>query len=321
MISSGESDRFLQMILDKALDIIPGGKVGSILLLENNILHYKAAKGYNSDKIKGITYKVEDIYEYDKISVDDLFNPTILKNLEEHLFREVHQYNDWRGMLDEEPKELLTCGIGIDGEIVGLMNIFNTNKEEDFSEEDKSLIKYLCYDIAIALKNFRLLENVLYMSRFDSLTGVYNRNYFREILNKTLNKASISETNFVVCMMDLNNFKIINDTYGHDVGDGVLVKFINIFKMEIDENDILGRIGGDEFTAVFVNKNKRQAMKIINRVSNILENYSLDFNGEREVISFAYGLYEFSSNSNDIDELLKLADKRMYEKKRRMKEN
>lgn len=321
MISSGESDRFLQMILDKALDIIPGGKVGSILLLENNILHYKAAKGYNSDKIKGMTYKVEDIYEYDKISVDDLFNPTILKNLEEHLFREVHQYNDWRGMLDEEPKELLTCGIGIDGEIVGLIDIFNTNKEEDFSEEDKSLIKYLCYDIAIALKNFRLLENVLYMSRFDSLTGVYNRNYFREILNKTLNKASISETNFVVCMMDLNNFKIINDTYGHDVGDGVLVKFTNIFKMEIDENDILGRIGGDEFTAVFVNKNKRQAMKIINRVSNILENYSLDFNGEREVISFAYGLYEFSSNCNDIDELLKLADKRMYEKKRRMKEN
>jgi diguanylate cyclase (GGDEF)-like protein len=320
MIFSGEADRFLQSILDKALDIISSGRVGSILLLENNILHYKAAKGYNSEKIKDITYRIEDIYEHDKISIEELFNPIILTNLKERLFREEHKYNVWRSMVDEEPRELLTCGIGIDGEIVGLINIFNTNKEESFSEEDKSLIKYLCYDIAIALKNFRLLENIIYMSRFDGLTGVYNRNYFRELLNKTFKEAKVSKTTFVVCMMDLNNFKIINDTYGHDVGDGVLVKFANIFKRAIDKSDILGRIGGDEFTAVFINKNKRQVIEIINRISNILKNYSLDFNGEREAVSFAYGLYEFSSASNDIDELLKVADKRMYEKKRRMKE-
>jgi c-di-GMP phosphodiesterase len=321
MISFVEIDRLLQMILDKALDIIPNAKIGSVLFMENNRLCYKATKGYLLDEIKEIKYKVEDTYQYRKYGIDQLYNPIIISDVEKHLFCRVFDYNSWEKIVGKPPREILTCGIGIDGKFMGVINIFNTDNEENFNEEDKNLLKYLCYEIEIVLKNAQLLENTLYMSRYDSLTGLYNRYYFREILNKTLNKAKLSDEIFVICMLDFNNLKIINDTYGHDAGDGVLREFASIFKGEIGKNDVFGRTGGDEFTVIFINKNKAQVMDIMSKICTVIKNYSFHFNGYTTEISFAYGLSEFANDSDDVDQLLKIADKRMYEKKRIMKEN
>ncbi|SFD01566.1 sensor domain-containing diguanylate cyclase [Clostridium uliginosum] len=321
MISSGEFDVLIQRILDKVFDIIPNAKMGSILIEKNNKLYYKATKGYNLDTIKGITYNFKDTYKCNLNSIEELFNPKIFTNLEKNLFHKEAKYNSWKNLVYETPRELLTCGIGIDGEVLGFINIYNTNKDMDFSEGDKILLKYICYDIAIAFKNFKLLENILYMSRYDSLTGLYNRHSFKEILSKSLDKAKLSKEIFVICMIDLNDLKIINDTYGHDAGDKILKKFTNTLKIETGKNDILGRIGGDEFIGLFINKNKNEVMEIMSKICIVLENSPLDFNGDKKYIKFAYGLSEFPNDSDDINELLKLADKRMYEKKRIMKEN
>jgi len=321
MISSGEFDNLLQMILDKTLNIIPKGKMGSIFLLENNRLCCKATKRYLLNGIKDVCFKLEDTYQYKTNCIEDLFNPIILSDIEKYQFLGFVKYKSWKRILELPPRELLTCGIGIDGQFMGVVNIFNTNEQENFNEEDKNLLKYLCYDIAIALKNYKLLENTLYMSRYDGLTGVYNRHYFREILNKTLNKAKLSDEVFVICILDLNNFKIINDTYGHDVGDQMLIKFTSIFKAEISENDVFGRIGGDEFTVIFINKNKTQVIDIISKIYTVFKNNDIDLNGDKKEISFAYGLSQFLADSDDVDELLRIADKRMYEQKRKMKEN
>lgn len=321
MISSGEINKFLQIILDKVFDIITKGKMGCILLLENNNFCYKATKGYFLDKIKDISYSFENIYQYDINCIDDIFKPLIITNPENYLFHEAYGYNLLKEILCETPRELLTCGIGIDGQIVGFINIFNTDMEEDFNEEDKSLLKYLCYDIAIALKNLKLLENTLHLSRYDSLTGLYNRHYFREILDKTLNIARLSDVTFVLCVLDLNNLKIINDTYGHDAGDELLEKLANVLKTEIGKQAIFGRTGGDEFIGIFINKNKDQVTEIMSEVYMTLKNYTLYFNEDKKEISFAYGLSEFLKDSDDVEKLLKIADKRMYENKKLMKEN
>lgn len=320
MISHGEFHKFLQITLERVLNIIPNGKIGSILLLENSKLSYKATKGYILDKIKDVEYDWYENYIYETIDIARLFNPIIINNLEDKLTSKSYGYDLWKKMLSDTPRQLLTCGMGIDGEIIGLINIFNTADSNDFTEDDKNLLKYLCYDIAIALKNFNLLDNIIHMSRFDKLTGIYNRHYFMEILDSTLNKARISKTTFTVCMIDLNNLKIINDTYGHEAGDKALITFSNAFKEEIKSNDVFARLGGDEFVAIFNDKNIEEGLKIIQKVYGILENEILNLNEEKIKISFAYGLAEFIIDSDEINELLKIADKRMYERKKRMKE-
>lgn len=308
MITSGEFDSFIQAILDKTFDVITKGKMGSILLVEDGKLHYKAVKGYalNNDEIKNAAYDIQNIYKY---NISNLFSPVIIKNDNDHEFFKLGGYGSFKHILNKKPKEALTCCIGIDENIAGIIIIFNTYDDEDFDEEDKNMLKYICYDMAMALKNISLLKNVLHMSRFDFLTGVHNRNYYKEAINNILNDLKNTKSIFTICGIDLNNFKFINDTYGHDEGDKILIKFAETFKNGIGSNGILGRTGGDEFSAIFPNKGIKDVTQIINRISEELKG----------TVSFAFGLSEFPNDSNNIDELLKIADRRMYEKKKTMK--
>jgi diguanylate cyclase (GGDEF)-like protein len=318
ILSSGEIGNLLQMILNKSIDLIPNAQIGSILFLENGKLIYKASKGYLFNELTEITYDIEDIYQCKLYSSGDLYEPTIITELHKFLFNKKDMYNTWKNMFDKIPVELLCYSIVIDEKMIGFINLFNTNNKSKFSEEDKLLVKHLCNEIAMALKNAQLIQNTLYMSRHDGLTGLYNRRYFREILNKTLNKVVLLNETFVTCIIDLNNLKVVNDNYGHDIGDKFLIKFVEIFKDGIDDNDVFGRSGGDEFEVIFINKNEFQALDIIERINFVFKSYSFDFD-ENIKITFAYGLAEFPKDSTNITELLKIADKRMYEKKKKMK--
>ncbi|WP_160685809.1 diguanylate cyclase [Clostridium sp. C2-6-12] len=322
MLTSCETDSIFTLILDKVLDIIPKGKMGSIIVMQNNKLQYKATKGYISNETEKINLDIPDILEVYKDNIfnsENIFKPVILKNLEENLFDSQEHYEIWRKILLESPYEILTSGIGIDGRSVGFINLFNNNEAESFDEEDKKLLQHLCYDIAIAFNNAELLENIIYMSRYDKLTGVYNRRYFETLLNKALNEANNFSQEFVICTLDLNDFKEINDVYGHDSGDKVLVQFAKIFKSELSKEDIFGRVGGDEFSIIFRNKDRRQVKNIINRIYMAFENSVIHLNDDIKKISFAYGISQFPDDSIDAEELLKIADKSMYDEKRRMK--
>lgn len=141
-----------------------------------------------------------------------------------------------------------------------------------------------------------------------------------EVLDKVKRNAELTKETFVICMLDLNNLKVINDTYGHDAGDKVLINFTKIFTMEIEEEDILGRTGGDEFVGLFLNKNMEQVMDIFTKINMKLKSSFLYFNGDIQVVSCAYGLAQYLNDSVNINELLKIADKRMYINKQRMKD-
>lgn len=322
MLSSCEIDSIFKMILDKVLEVIPKGKMGSIIVMKDNKLQYKATRGYISNETEKIGFDIQDILEVYKHKIfnsENIFNPVILKNLEKKLFDSQDHYDIWRKVLRESPYEILTSGIGIDGKIVGFINIFNNNEEESFDEEDKKLLQHLCYDISIAFNNAELFENIIYMSRYDKLTGVYNRRYFETLLSEALIKANRLKEDFVICTLDLNNFKEINDVYGHDAGDKVLVQFAKVFKSELSKDDIFGRVGGDEFSVIFMNKDKSQVKNIIDKIYMTFENNDVEFNEDTKIISFAYGISQFPIDSVEAEELLKIADKRMYDEKRRMK--
>lgn len=323
MLHLGGNLNLLQTILDKTIDLIPNAKIGSILLKQDNKLVYKATKGYLLDKINKMNYSIESVEGcnfFDKYLLSEL-EPKIIKNLEQNLFSSKEIYNSWAEMFEEVPKVLLSCGIVVDGEVLGMVNIFNTDNETKFLEEVKPLIKHLCNEIAMTLKNAKLLEKILYMSRYDSLTGVYNRSYFREMLDKVLDKATTEHSYFSVCALDLNNLKIVNDAYGHDVGDRFLIRFVEIFTKKLDKSDVFGRTGGDEFTVIFNNKNMAQVKELLEDICNAFKGEIFDYDGNRREISFAYGISEFPSDSRSINKLLRIADQRMYEKKKKMKES
>ena len=152
------------------------------------------------------------------------------------------------------------------------------------------------------------------LSIIDPLTGLYNR---RHCLHKIAEEISRAERgNYKLCLVsiDLNNFKMINDDYGHDEGDRVLQEFAKATLKNVRKNlDSVYRFGGDEFIILILDSDIISVEKIIERLNNSVK-------GLYKILSLSYGIVEIIANENiDIEKLLVSADKKMYEYKRNFK--
>lgn len=152
------------------------------------------------------------------------------------------------------------------------------------------------------------------MATMDELTNTLNRRGFGQMAQHSLSLCIREKMPATLIFIDLNNFKTINDTYGHAEGDNALVLFseqlINTFR----DSDIIGRLGGDEFVVLLTN-NKQFTENSINRLSQLVRRANKSANKDYN-ISFAYGIVEFDSSKHQtVTDLLIEGDKLMYEQK------
>lgn len=167
------------------------------------------------------------------------------------------------------------------------------------------------YDII--LHGYKSLQMIHSLSLYDHLTGLYNRKGFFHLIERQMKLSVRRRENFLLIYIDIDNFKKLNDTYGHMVGDSMLVRVANILRLSFRDSDIIARIGGDEFVVFPAEwSNKRD---IINRIK---ERTDADNNRDnRHAISFSIGIVNCKpEDNNSIDELLHKADSAMYRDKR-----
>ena len=152
----------------------------------------------------------------------------------------------------------------------------------------------------------------------DHLTGVYNRQQFENIINARIRKLG-SAGPFTLIMMDLNDFKYINDTFGHDAGDQALKTTAQILIHSIHASDMVARLGGDEFVIILEEADRPRIEKIIQRLLSNIDKFNRA--GEYPYrLSLSYGFATASSGGiGSYQELFNLADKKMYEYKRKLK--
>ncbi len=151
--------------------------------------------------------------------------------------------------------------------------------------------------------------------KFDILTGTYTKKYGIQELEKRMEKSTKVKSIITISFIDLNNLKLVNDTYGHPEGDKMIKLVCDIINRNIRSDDFLTRFGGDEFLLVFTNTSEKDADIILNRVNEELENIEMNYR-----ISFAFGVTSInSSEDKGLDDYIKDADYKMYKKKERMK--
>jgi len=162
-----------------------------------------------------------------------------------------------------------------------------------------------------------LLEELERRALYDPLTGLLNRHALFEFLKKEVEKLKRKrdETLYVV-FLDLDNFKSVNDIYGHKKGDQVLKEVAYLLKKHFRNYDFVSRFGGDEFIVVLRDIPKEEMEKILNQLQKRIKEIFSKFK-----LSISYGIAEVSESNNSIDKLISLADKRMYEMKNRKKLN
>ncbi len=163
-----------------------------------------------------------------------------------------------------------------------------------------------CVSIGLAGVIAGLQNETIYR---DHLTGIYNRAYI-DVLFKRYRKKS-----FVGVMLDLNNFKVINDTYGHKEGDLALINFSNIMHKYVGVEGTCIRYAGDEFIIFFAYEDEKKAEIVLNNINIKLQEYKLENNIPYD-ITFSYGLSKFDPHNTSFDEFLNNIDSNMYSNKR-----
>lgn len=147
----------------------------------------------------------------------------------------------------------------------------------------------------------------------DSLTNIHNRYSIMKILGHEISRSKRDAISLCILLYDIDHFKVVNDTYGHDVGDAVLVELTEVVKEGLREIDTIGRYGGEEFLVVMPNTTKEQAIHIAQRVRQRVEAHSFIALNERITISLGLTLYVTGSSKI---ELFKKVDELLYEAKR-----
>jgi diguanylate cyclase (GGDEF)-like protein len=173
------------------------------------------------------------------------------------------------------------------------------------------------YDYFIEKQN-QLLKHNFELATRDQLTGLYNRYYLEDYVKQAFDKMYRYKLSLILIFIDIDNFKYVNDTFGHEEGDNVLKEVSRIFKENFRKYDLVVRYGGDEFI-VFLEEdsyNKKEIKNLLDNIVNRIEDSLREFK-----ISASYGCAVAPDEANSLGELISIADERMYKHKKAKKAN
>jgi diguanylate cyclase len=161
------------------------------------------------------------------------------------------------------------------------------------------------------------LETVEAEANLDPLTTLFNRRSLERALEEFFTLCKQSKMSFSLVLIDLNDFKYVNDNYGHHVGDLVLANVAKVLRTSMRAKDIVGRWGGDEFIAIMPNTDLENAKKVLERIKSQLGKMEILAEGKRFKASISAGVVQCGENFQSLLDMIKEADRLMYEEKKK----
>jgi diguanylate cyclase (GGDEF)-like protein len=182
-----------------------------------------------------------------------------------------------------------------------------------YNDLRKSLIKaeYSRVLLEVQEQKAENLEKIAYM---DPLTNALNRRRYEEIFREKIFEAHKSTTPLSIMMLDLDRFKAVNDTFGHEIGDHVLKKFSDLIHHTIRANDTFARIGGEEFSLLLTGSSRDDTLKLAERIRRGVEEMDLSFLSKNLTLTVSIGI-AFYQEGATMESMMREADKKLYQAK------
>ena len=202
--------------------------------------------------------------------------------------------------------------------IIGVIQLLNGVGQAQFTAQDQRILATIADFTAIAMENSRLHQRVRDLTITDDLTGLYNARHFQTLSEYEMERASRYGNELSMVFLDLDHFKLVNDTYGHQTGSRLLKEVGQLLQKTIRVVDHAARYGGDEFIFLLPSTDKKGAMAMAHNL--LLQLRAAVFYsdcGKTMKVTASLGVATYPTNAYCLQELIKLSDEAMYEVKRK----
>ncbi len=236
------------------------------------------------------------------------------------LIHDVHSSEELKGIQaqhfgsPDRIRALIAVPMRLGEDVIGMLSA-QSYQPYEYSEEDQKMLEMLAAHAAIAIHNMRLFSRIQYLATVDSLTEVYNRRFFFENANREFARFKRYQHPLSIIMLDLDNYKVINDTFGHVTGDLALKAVAQFIQENIRESDVLGRYGGDEFSLLLPETDLPKALEIAERLRQSVEANEFRTNNVTLKITISIGVASTNDQVTDLAQLLLSADMALYDAK------
>ena len=240
--------------------------------------------------------------------------------IDKRLFEENIDWKVSHGILTEKPKAVWVFPLKVrENILLGALFLALPSK---MSSERERILKKLLLDIhttvSLIFENALEHQKSVLMANFDPLTGAYNRREGYRLLQKILQRAAAEQRNVCIMVLDLDNFKKINDTYGHEVGDLALKEVVKAVRKSIrSEEDLVIRWGGEEFLVVIENIPPEKVYEVAERIRQNVEKNEIQLDDKVLKVTVSIGVACTEKEKTYVlEELFSIADKRLYKAKK-----
>jgi diguanylate cyclase (GGDEF)-like protein len=294
----------LDALARESMNLVENASAVHIFLYHNHELEFGAAlqadgstEGISSPRRNGVTYTVAR--EGRTMIIEDIQKHPLYSNVS----------LKWSG-------SIISIPLKVSDTVVGVMNLTRSTTG-GFTESEQRLLGILAGQAAIAISNAALHQIISRKAYSDTVTGLPNRRALDERLDQEILNARRTERPFGLVMMDLDGFKLVNDTYGHALGDQVLRVFFNYMSQGLRSTDFLARYGGDELTLIMNQTNLPAALLVTDKITEKMKRFFFTApDGAKIRLGLSGGVAIYPAHGRSAPELLRAADEALYRAKR-----
>ncbi len=305
-----DMDELLNFIVSESAQLLEAER-GSLMLLDESSknLIVKASKGLNEEFLNSSAKIGESIagwifQEGKPVIITDIENsPSICR----------------KNNPGYKTKSFMIVPLKVEQTVKGVINISDkiSRASHIFDEEDLRFMMIIAHQAGIAIERLRLSGELDQLQIKDTLTGLYNKNYFHQCLSDEVLRAQRYHRSLCLIVVDVDDFKHYNDINGYVMGNQVIKEIGHLLDNNVRQNDIVCHMGGPEFVVVLPEGNAAGAQKVAEKIRHHVENFPFieSYKQPMGKITISAGISEFYSDMNK-EELIRIAYKALYESKR-----
>ncbi len=215
----------------------------------------------------------------------------------------------------DKERSVILLPIVMFSKTAGVLKVY-ASSEGYFTKDDFITLEIISTTASSTLENLSLYRNLDNLARRDALSGVFTRRIFDEKIDEEILVSARTRKPFCLLIVDIDHFKKINDTYGHQVGDEVIKRLASTLLLSVREFDFVARYGGEEFAVIMPSTQKVEAVNIAGRIVENVKRLSFSAGAKSFGITISGGVGEFPSEGQSKTQIIRVCDERLYAAKR-----